>query len=331
MTTLQDAARNQFEVNKLARRQVNQQAAMRAHEKGGLGSSSSSTATTPSQPQFGPRLGEIANKSLPRLRSSSGGSRTTATSDGDGDGLLSATSHLQGSSLSSFSGSPSPTGFGTTYASSSRIPFSQSQGGNVSANPIPLHHGYSHGHQTSLSSSNSAHTIPNSSYVNPLNTLMNSAGTGPNDLGTIYSRLVDTVLISPQAPTSSTTSRSIALSAFRSHPTSIPSKAYHLHFESTTLETERWIVGWRLVHIMAALSLVCFLILLDGSIMVTALPRITDEFHSLPDIGWYGAAYQLGRYVLSNIMSSGPVTNKSLAALSFNPSRERYMSSPHRR
>jgi hypothetical protein len=24
-----------------------------------------------------------------------------------------------------------------------------------------------------------------------------------------------------------------------------------------------------------------------------AIPRITDQFHSLPDVGWYGGAYQL--------------------------------------
>ena len=37
--------------------------------------------------------------------------------------------------------------------------------------------------------------------------------------------------------------------------------------------------------------------LLDGTIVVAAVPRITDDFNSLDDIGWYGAAYQLGRCV----------------------------------
>ncbi|POR34948.1 Major facilitator superfamily domain, general substrate transporter [Tolypocladium paradoxum] len=32
---------------------------------------------------------------------------------------------------------------------------------------------------------------------------------------------------------------------------------------------------------------------LDNSIIATAIPRITDEFHSLGDIGWYGSAYML--------------------------------------
>ncbi|KAK5659924.1 hypothetical protein OQA88_13388 [Cercophora sp. LCS_1] len=33
--------------------------------------------------------------------------------------------------------------------------------------------------------------------------------------------------------------------------------------------------------------------MLDGSIISTAIPSITNEFHSVSDIGWYGAAYQL--------------------------------------
>jgi hypothetical protein len=58
-----------------------------------------------------------------------------------------------------------------------------------------------------------------------------------------------------------------------------------------------WAHGIQLWAIMVAVSLVLFLMLLDGTIIVAAVPRITDDFHSLNDIGWYGAAYQLGRYV----------------------------------
>ncbi|KAJ8068336.1 hypothetical protein OCU04_003898 [Sclerotinia nivalis] len=58
-----------------------------------------------------------------------------------------------------------------------------------------------------------------------------------------------------------------------------------------------WAHGFQLWAIMVAVSLVLFLMLLDGTIIVAAVPRITDDFHSLNDIGWYGAAYQLGRYV----------------------------------
>lgn len=56
-----------------------------------------------------------------------------------------------------------------------------------------------------------------------------------------------------------------------------------------------WAHGFRLFNIMAAVTFVSFLMLLDGTIIVAAVPRITDDFNSLNDIGWYGAAYQLGR------------------------------------
>ncbi|PLB48605.1 putative efflux pump antibiotic resistance protein [Aspergillus steynii IBT 23096] len=36
-----------------------------------------------------------------------------------------------------------------------------------------------------------------------------------------------------------------------------------------------------------------FLVALDRTIVATAIPRITDEFNSLGDIGWYGSAYML--------------------------------------
>ncbi|KAK8152844.1 major facilitator superfamily domain-containing protein [Phyllosticta citrichinensis] len=36
-----------------------------------------------------------------------------------------------------------------------------------------------------------------------------------------------------------------------------------------------------------------FLVALDRTIVGVAIPRITDEFHSLGDVGWYGSAYML--------------------------------------
>lgn len=62
-----------------------------------------------------------------------------------------------------------------------------------------------------------------------------------------------------------------------------------------------WAHGFQLWTIMVAVTLVTFLMLLDGTIVVAAVPRITDDFHSLNDIGWYGAAYQLGRSVRDSI------------------------------
>ncbi|KAF1982278.1 MFS general substrate transporter [Aulographum hederae CBS 113979] len=47
------------------------------------------------------------------------------------------------------------------------------------------------------------------------------------------------------------------------------------------------------IFIMTALYLAAFLVTLDQNIISTAIPRITDEFHSLDDVGWYGTAYIL--------------------------------------
>ncbi|KAI0173481.1 MFS general substrate transporter [Hypoxylon sp. FL1284] len=52
--------------------------------------------------------------------------------------------------------------------------------------------------------------------------------------------------------------------------------------------------GVKLAVIVAALAFASFLMLLDNMIVSTAIPSITDAFHSVPDIGWYGSAYQFG-------------------------------------
>ncbi|PHH66740.1 hypothetical protein CDD81_5872 [Ophiocordyceps australis] len=51
--------------------------------------------------------------------------------------------------------------------------------------------------------------------------------------------------------------------------------------------------GIKLGLIMAALCCAVFVMALDNAIMATAIPRITDEFGSLDDVGWYGSAYML--------------------------------------
>jgi hypothetical protein len=47
--------------------------------------------------------------------------------------------------------------------------------------------------------------------------------------------------------------------------------------------------GLRLVLIILACCLAVFLVSLDRTIIATAIPRITDRFHSVQDIGWYGS------------------------------------------
>ncbi|KAL2277302.1 hypothetical protein FJTKL_00142 [Diaporthe vaccinii] len=44
---------------------------------------------------------------------------------------------------------------------------------------------------------------------------------------------------------------------------------------------------------VVSLTLCMFCLALDNNVIVTAIPRITDEFHSVKDIGWYGSAYLL--------------------------------------
>lgn len=48
--------------------------------------------------------------------------------------------------------------------------------------------------------------------------------------------------------------------------------------------------GFKLFSVLLALVLAIFLASLDMNIIATAIPRITDDFHSLDDVGWYGSA-----------------------------------------
>jgi MFS family permease len=58
------------------------------------------------------------------------------------------------------------------------------------------------------------------------------------------------------------------------------------------------VTGIKLFFLLLSLALACFLILLDTSVVSTAVPKITDDFHSLKDVGWYASSYQLGSVVL---------------------------------
>ena len=65
----------------------------------------------------------------------------------------------------------------------------------------------------------------------------------------------------------------------------------------TTKEPE-YISGIPLYLVNFAITLAAALLFLDTAIIATAIPQITDEFNSLPDVGWYGSAYQLGSAAL---------------------------------
>ncbi|KJZ72508.1 hypothetical protein HIM_08032 [Hirsutella minnesotensis 3608] len=47
----------------------------------------------------------------------------------------------------------------------------------------------------------------------------------------------------------------------------------------------------KLIALGIALSMALFLVSLDGTILATAIPRITNEFGSLSDVAWYGSSY----------------------------------------
>ena len=56
---------------------------------------------------------------------------------------------------------------------------------------------------------------------------------------------------------------------------------------------EEYPSGLKLTTIMVGLCLAVFLVALDNTIITTCIPRITDAFHALNDVGWYGSAYLL--------------------------------------
>ncbi|VUC24952.1 unnamed protein product [Clonostachys rosea] len=55
----------------------------------------------------------------------------------------------------------------------------------------------------------------------------------------------------------------------------------------------RFLVDIKLFFAMTSITLLILLTMLDISIIGTAVPQITSDFHSLEDISWYSGAYQL--------------------------------------
>ena len=54
----------------------------------------------------------------------------------------------------------------------------------------------------------------------------------------------------------------------------------------TNIDTSDYPTKLPLAMIVVALCLAVFLMALDMTIVATAIPRITDEFHSLNQVGW---------------------------------------------
>ncbi|PCG95162.1 Major facilitator superfamily domain, general substrate transporter [Penicillium occitanis (nom. inval.)] len=60
-----------------------------------------------------------------------------------------------------------------------------------------------------------------------------------------------------------------------------------------TTSTVQYVEGMKLYVLMASMTLIFFLVMIDITIVSTAVPQITSDFNSLEDVGWYGTAYQL--------------------------------------
>ncbi|KAI0103189.1 major facilitator superfamily transporter [Nemania sp. FL0031] len=75
-------------------------------------------------------------------------------------------------------------------------------------------------------------------------------------------------------------------------------------------EDDEYISGYRLLAALVGIISAFFIVLLDFSIISTAIPYITSDFHSLQDVGWYGGAYQLSSAALQ------PLTGKLYTYLS---------------
>ncbi|CAK7203830.1 hypothetical protein SEUCBS139899_006579 [Sporothrix eucalyptigena] len=64
------------------------------------------------------------------------------------------------------------------------------------------------------------------------------------------------------------------------------------------------LTGMPLALVILGLALSIFLLSLDSSIVATAIPRITSQFHSTGDISWYGSAYSFAMCALQPMAGS---------------------------
>lgn len=62
-----------------------------------------------------------------------------------------------------------------------------------------------------------------------------------------------------------------------------------------------YLTGVHVIGLLLALMLSMFLVALDSTIISTAIPQITADFHSLADVGWYGSGFFITMAVFQNI------------------------------
>lgn len=128
-----------------------------------------------------------------------------------------------------------------------------------------------------------------------------------------------------------TTTVDVANGTLANNGSKPPSLADENNHNTPLDEKSQYLTGLKLVMVVSCMCLACFLMLIDTMVVSTvskqppsyhysilwspgqgkiafqkltgshlpmqAIPRITDEFNSLADTGWYATAYQFGRYV----------------------------------
>lgn len=76
-------------------------------------------------------------------------------------------------------------------------------------------------------------------------------------------------------------------------PVDVEKDADELSRELSRINTADYPSAFPLTMIVIALACSIFLVALDMTIVATAIPKITDQFHSLDQVGWYGSAFFL--------------------------------------
>ncbi|KXT13084.1 hypothetical protein AC579_4904 [Pseudocercospora musae] len=67
----------------------------------------------------------------------------------------------------------------------------------------------------------------------------------------------------------------------------------HAHAQAEQEDQTEFPRGLKLAAITVALGLSVFCMALDNTIIATAIPKITDQFKAIGDVGWYGSSYLL--------------------------------------
>ncbi|KAJ0423131.1 major facilitator superfamily domain-containing protein [Aspergillus carlsbadensis] len=100
----------------------------------------------------------------------------------------------------------------------------------------------------------------------------------------------DTTPQGDQNPTKESQTRLVPLEIDEA---SVSASGEHNGHQAEIKAAQEYPSSWRFAAIMVGLSLSITLVSLDNTILATAIPRITAQFDSLDDVGWYGSAFLL--------------------------------------